>query len=85
MTSQKTRIQTFEFYLHRAKGISKIISGPDFSSVTHFFSEMNFGLCHMRNLWIASENSDRQLPKNMKVKSDHRCKFSKLNNLKEVA
>ena len=33
MTSEKTRIKNFEFYLHQIEGIYKIISGPDFNSV----------------------------------------------------
>ena len=57
MISEKTRIKNFEFFLHQAKCIYKIISEPDFSSVACFFCEI-FGFCHTRDLWIASENSD---------------------------
>ena len=60
MTSEKTRINIFAFHLYQVKGIYKTISGPDFSSVACFLFEMNyyFRFCHIRNLWIATENSD---------------------------
>ena len=58
MTSEKTRIKNFEFYLHQVKDIYKIISGPDFRSVARILFEMKFGFCHARDLWIATENSD---------------------------
>ena len=58
MTSEKTRIKNFAVHLHQVKGIYKTISGPDFSSVAFFLFDMNFGFCHIRNLWIATENSD---------------------------
>ena len=65
MTSQKTRIKNFVFYLHQVKGIYKIISGPDFSSVANYFSEMNFEFCHIRNLWLPLRTLTCHLPENI--------------------